>query len=249
MGGRALTRAERRKLEHTPAAVARTAELVYEVGLTSYGRNAQVARRTGQTDRTVRRHCRRLRQETEIHLPVARAGRPRRTDYSTSRRGHRRQRGVTRQGHRADTPAADPFAAAASSIAARGDDLGGLERLIRLVHSHWADEPGMTPREAAAAVSLYRERGGRLGPEADQYWRSVVPRQDFTGTHTPWRAAASEMRLGSWLAHRRTIERRHAAEARHDARAARASAPARFLSPAELEAKRREWVSKSRAPD
>jgi hypothetical protein len=235
----ALTRGDRQKLERMPGGVHRTVTLGHEIGLTTRARNKRIADRTGLTQRSVRRHCAFARLAT-IHIPEAPPGRPLREDYTRSRRGHRTSRGTRR--HDARTPHVDPLHRAAKAIARPGDDEGELVRVMRWIAEMWpaSQHPGMNAGEAAAALRMYFEAGGRLGPEAEQWWRREVRSLSLDRAHTPWRAAASKLHLAPWLEHRRRRERVQRAELERDQRQERdeAHAASERPTPEQIEAMR-----------
>lgn len=229
-----LTRGDRQTLSRLSAAVERSVTIAHELGLKLRGRNKRIAERVGVTDRSVRRHAVTART-AGVHMPVAVPGRPPRTDYTGSRRGHRRRRGDRRA-------PMDPWMRAASFVARPGDDLGELVRVMRVIHGRWRSDPFMTEREAAIALRKFLDGGGRLGPEAWRYWSDEVRRLPLDAAHTPWRAAASPRHVAPFVAHRRALERadvrRRSQEARSDRwDSERAEAPPDILE--ELRAKER----------
>jgi hypothetical protein len=202
-----LTRGDRNELKRLPGPVYKTCDVGHSIGLKARGRNARIAEQTGVTDRSVRRHCAFARR-FGIHMPVALPGRRPRSDYSTSRRGYRRRRGERR-------PTLDPWTRAAQAQARVTESATELERAMRHVAAVW---PEAGESECAAAVRLYLDAGGHLGPEAERWWRFEVPRLELGRAHTPWRAAASKIHLGPWLARRRERERTERTELARDAR-------------------------------
>jgi hypothetical protein len=74
---------------------------------------------------------------------------------------------------------------------------------------------------AARALGVYLAAGGRLGPEADRWFRLEVRSLPLDRAHTPWLAAVAPMHLGPWLAARRATELREKEAAIKEARAAR----------------------------
>lgn len=237
-----LTRGDRHRLERLSAGVHRTVTIGHEIGLTARGRNARIAERTGITDRSVRRHAL-IARTAGIHMPHALPGRRPRTDYSTSRRGYRRQRGQRRD----RGPELDPWTRAARSIARPGDSETELVRILRAIGALWSEHPAMAPGEAAAALRMYLDNGGRLGPEAEQWWRYEAPRLPLDGAHTPWRAAASPRHLRPWLERRRARERAALAEQRRDARQ-RADEARSSAAPPDLKERLRAAESRLRGP-
>lgn len=240
----ALTRGDRQKLERLPAGVHRTVSLGHDIGLKTRARNKRIADRVGITQRTVRRHCAFARLAS-ITMPKAVPGRPLREDYSQSRRGRRTSR-ATRQHDRTEQTE-NPLHRAARRIARAGDDVGELVRVIGWIAEMWpaARHPGMNAGEAATALRMYLDAGGRLGPEAEQWWRREVRSLSLDRAHTPWRAAASKVHLAPWLEHRRARERQAQDEQRREARREqddRAAAAAR-KSPQEIEAMRARAVA------
>jgi len=230
-----LSRQEIRRLVSLPGSLSRYGLTIHEVGLDTRGRNTRAAELAHVTPRTIRRAAQALR-EAEIRMPAARPGRPPRTDYTTSRRGYRRARGMPRE-------RLEPVERAARAVAPTPSDVRQCAVLIRWICDLWPPEHGASPSpdEAAAALRLYFDNGGRLGPEADAWWRGVVQTLPLQHAHTPWRAAAAERHLKPWLAQRRARERQEQNEARRLAREERYDERARAEQPTaeELEAMRR----------
>lgn len=204
-----LTRGDRQTLSRLPAAVERSVTIGHELGLNLRGRNKRIAERVGVTDRSVRRHAV-MARTAGVHMPPAIPGRPPRTDYSGSRRGFRRRRGDRRR-------PMDPWTRAASAVARPGDDVGELVRVMKKIHEQWSGDAFMSEREAARALRMFLDAGGRLGPEAWRYWSDEVRRLPLDRAHTPWRAAASPRHVAPFVAHRRALERSQAAARTKDA--------------------------------
>lgn len=222
----ALGRRELSRLARLPGSLSRYGSALHVVGLSTRGRNTRAAELAGVTDRTIRRAAQALRS-AEIRIPPALPGRPPRTNYRGSRRGFRRRRG--RRG-------LDPVELAARSLG-RPKDVRQLVELVRQVLHLWPVEqyPHASPVEAAQAIGMYLAAGGRLGPEADRWWRYEAQRLPLERAHTPWRAAAAGLHLGPWLAHRRAKELRDREER---IRAARSDADTYKPSDAEIAAMR-----------
>jgi acyl-coenzyme A synthetase/AMP-(fatty) acid ligase len=105
----------------------------------------------------------------------------------------------------------------------------------------------MSEREAARALRMFLDAGGRLGPEAWRYWSDEVRRLPLDRAHTPWRAAASPRHVGPFVARRRELER---AEHRERTRSAQDRVADRqtHAAPIDLKERLRQAESRLRGP-
>lgn len=201
--------AELRTLARLAGSLSRHGAALHAIGLSTRGRNTKAAELAGVSPRTMRRAARSLRQ-AGIRMPVAPQGRPPRTDYRSSRRGYRRRRGEQ----------LDDVGRAIRALGRRHDE-PQLRQLVRWMLEYWRERPDLTAGEAAHVLGVYLAAGGRLGPEAELYFRRHVPTLALDAAHTPWRAAVAQKHLAPWIAQRRKLERddneRRIAEAREAA--------------------------------